>query len=86
MGSRETVTFCPCLRDLRAGYWPLTFTPGCSTSWEFGDPMGFQSDQGQLSPLQELARFILLFGCGSLLGPEERGEWRRGAHPDQTPK
>ena len=86
MGSRETITFCPCLRDLRAGYWPLTFTPGCSTSWEFGDPMGFQSDQGQLSPLQELARFILLFGCGSLLGPEERGAWRRGAHPDQTPK
>lgn len=78
MGSRETLTFCPRLRDLRAGYWPLTFTPGCSTSWEFGDPMGFQSDQGQLSPLQELAQFILLFGCGSLLGPEGKGREEEG--------
>lgn len=51
----------------------MTFTPRCSTSWEFGDPMGFQSDQGQLSPLQELAQFILLFGCGSFLGHDGKG-------------
>lgn len=31
--------------------------------------MGVQSDQGQLSALQ----FILLFGCGSLLGHDGKG-------------